>query len=268
MPLTDQAAVINTEKLEALSAVEKAASAGRANSRCPTIHCGAGVVTKRVMEAADSCRPGVRGRSDLGRRLHHRRQRGDERGRQEGRAVGHRAGQPGVVAHGHAGCRLDRSHPPQPQPRQDPRCRPRPPSKSAALPPTARRRRARRKSSTIPGSRFRKTGLGKDVTDKFLAGLPGIQKEGCDGMITSARFILHRMPAHTRTVCLEFFGQRARRHAGDRRDQGLLRRPSRHPARRPGAPRRALREGGRLRHQGAARRAAEHGAADRRGVGQ
>jgi len=59
---------------------------------------------------------------------------------------------------------------------------------------------------TIPGSRFRKIGLGKDVTDKFLAGLPGIQKEGCDGLITSARFILHRLPAHGRTVCLEFFG--------------------------------------------------------------
>ncbi|MEO8330798.1 MAG: FAD-binding and (Fe-S)-binding domain-containing protein, partial [Gallionella sp.] len=54
---------------------------------------------------------------------------------------------------------------------------------------------------------FRKAGLGKDVTDKFLSGLPGIQKEGCDGIITSARFILHRAHAHTRTVCLEFFGQ-------------------------------------------------------------
>jgi FAD/FMN-containing dehydrogenase/Fe-S oxidoreductase len=58
----------------------------------------------------------------------------------------------------------------------------------------------------IPGPVFRKEGLGKDVTDKFLAGLPGIQKEGCDGLITSARWIVHRMPAHTRTVCLEFFG--------------------------------------------------------------
>jgi FAD/FMN-containing dehydrogenase/Fe-S-cluster-containing hydrogenase component 2 len=58
----------------------------------------------------------------------------------------------------------------------------------------------------IPGSMFRKEGLGKDVTDKFLAGLPGIQKEGCDGLITSARWILHRMPDHTRTVCMEFFG--------------------------------------------------------------
>ncbi|HYF43323.1 MAG TPA: FAD/FMN-binding oxidoreductase, partial [Ramlibacter sp.] len=58
----------------------------------------------------------------------------------------------------------------------------------------------------IPGQRFRKEGLGKDVTDKFLSGLPGIQKEGCDGLITSARWVVHRMPAHTRTVCLEFFG--------------------------------------------------------------
>ena len=58
----------------------------------------------------------------------------------------------------------------------------------------------------IPGSTFRKEGLGKDVTDKFLAGLPGIQKEGCDGLITSARWIVHKMPAHIRTVCLEFFG--------------------------------------------------------------
>jgi hypothetical protein len=58
----------------------------------------------------------------------------------------------------------------------------------------------------IPGKLFRKEGLGKDVTDKFLAGLPGIQKEGCDGIITSARWVVHRMPAHVRTVCLEFFG--------------------------------------------------------------
>jgi len=58
----------------------------------------------------------------------------------------------------------------------------------------------------IPGAQFRKHGLGKDVTDKFLAGLPGVQKEGCDGLITSAVFVLHRMPAHLRTVCLEFFG--------------------------------------------------------------
>src|SRR5579859_5189463 len=65
----------------------------------------------------------------------------------------------------------------------------------------------RRERLHIEGAAFRKAGLGKDVTDKFLGGLPGVQKEGCDGLITSARWVLHRMPKHTRTVCLEFFGQ-------------------------------------------------------------
>lgn len=64
-----------------------------------------------------------------------------------------------------------------------------------------------RETLVIPGATFRKVGLGKDVTDKFLAGLPGVQKEGTDGLITSARWVLHRMPKFTRTVCLEFFGQ-------------------------------------------------------------
>ncbi|HFD92531.1 MAG TPA: FAD-binding oxidoreductase, partial [Gammaproteobacteria bacterium] len=58
----------------------------------------------------------------------------------------------------------------------------------------------------LPGRAFRHPGLGKDVTDKFLGGLPGVQKEGCDGFITSAVFILHRQPRHVRTVCLEFYG--------------------------------------------------------------
>ncbi len=63
----------------------------------------------------------------------------------------------------------------------------------------------------IPGHELRKQGLGKDVTNKFLGGLPGVQKEGCDGLITSAVFVLHKMPAHIRTVCLEFFGDDLRR---------------------------------------------------------
>lgn len=65
----------------------------------------------------------------------------------------------------------------------------------------------RTETLTIDGKRFRKEGLGKDVTDKFLSGLPGIQKEGTDGLITSGRWILHKMPKFTRTVALEFFGQ-------------------------------------------------------------
>ena len=64
----------------------------------------------------------------------------------------------------------------------------------------------RKERLDIPGKSFRKEGLGKDVTDKFLSGLPGIQKEGCDGLITSARWVVHKMPQYTRTVCLEFFG--------------------------------------------------------------
>ncbi|MCL2075862.1 MAG: DUF3683 domain-containing protein [Betaproteobacteria bacterium] len=59
----------------------------------------------------------------------------------------------------------------------------------------------------IPGKSCRKTGLGKDVTDKFLGGIPGVQKEGTDGIIVAARWALHKMPPVTRTVCLEFFGQ-------------------------------------------------------------
>ena len=73
----------------------------------------------------------------------------------------------------------------------------------------------------IPAASSARKALGKDVTDKFLAGLPGIQKEGCDGLITGALGWLHRMPAHTRTVCLEFFGNPKRLRALDRRDQGL-----------------------------------------------
>ena len=54
----------------------------------------------------------------------------------------------------------------------------------------------------IPGHTFRKTGLGKDVTDKFLSGLPGVQKEGTDGLIVAARWVLHKMPPVTRTVSM------------------------------------------------------------------
>ncbi len=58
----------------------------------------------------------------------------------------------------------------------------------------------------IPTEKMRRPGLGKDVTRKFLEGLPGAQKEGCDGLITSARFMLHRQSSVLQTVCLEFFG--------------------------------------------------------------
>ena len=62
------------------------------------------------------------------------------------------------------------------------------------------------KTIHIHGSQLRKPGLGKDITNKTLEGLPGVQKEGTDGIITSAVFVLHRPYPHQRTVCLEFFG--------------------------------------------------------------
>ncbi len=59
----------------------------------------------------------------------------------------------------------------------------------------------------LPGAGCRKVGLGKDVTDKFLGGIPCVQKEGTDGIVVAARWVLHKMPPVARTVCLEFFGQ-------------------------------------------------------------
>jgi FAD/FMN-containing dehydrogenase/Fe-S oxidoreductase len=59
----------------------------------------------------------------------------------------------------------------------------------------------------IHGHQLRKPGLGKDITNKALQGLPGVQKEGTDGIITSAVFVLQQAYAHQGTVCLEFFGE-------------------------------------------------------------
>ena len=59
---------------------------------------------------------------------------------------------------------------------------------------------------TIQTKDIRKQGLGKDVTNKFMSGLPGVQKEGCDGIIISAEFILHKPLKNINTLCLEFFG--------------------------------------------------------------
>jgi FAD/FMN-containing dehydrogenase/Fe-S oxidoreductase len=59
----------------------------------------------------------------------------------------------------------------------------------------------------IKGSELRKPGLGKDVTDKMLKGLPAVQKEGTDGIIIDATFILHPKLKHERVIVLEFFGR-------------------------------------------------------------
>jgi len=59
----------------------------------------------------------------------------------------------------------------------------------------------------LRGDQIRKPNLWKDITNKALGGVPGLQKEGTDGVITSAEFILHRAYPETLTACLEFFGE-------------------------------------------------------------
>jgi FAD/FMN-containing dehydrogenase/Fe-S oxidoreductase len=59
----------------------------------------------------------------------------------------------------------------------------------------------------LRGDEIRKPNLWKDITNKALGGVPGLQKEGTDGVITSAEFILHRAYAQSTTACLEFFGE-------------------------------------------------------------
>jgi FAD/FMN-containing dehydrogenase/Fe-S oxidoreductase len=59
---------------------------------------------------------------------------------------------------------------------------------------------------TLMGSEIRRGGLWKDITNKTLKGLPGLQKEGTDGVITSAEFVLYPKYEASATLCLEFFG--------------------------------------------------------------
>jgi len=205
VPLDKFSAVINTEKLETLSAVEHLTLPGLGKP-CATIHCGAGVVTKRVMEAAEAgdlvfaVDPTSADSSCIGGNV--AMNAGGKKAVLWGTALDNLASWRMVTPDGlwmnieRLDHNLGKIHE----------------VTSASF--RISRFKADGKSEhgaseilTIPGSAFRKAGLGKDVTDKFLSGLPGIQKEGCDGIITSARFILHRAHAHARTVCLEFFGQ-------------------------------------------------------------
>ena len=62
------------------------------------------------------------------------------------------------------------------------------------------------KQIQLRGTDIRKKGLWKDITNKTLGGVPGLQKEGTDGVITSALFVLYPKYEETTTLCLEFFG--------------------------------------------------------------
>ena len=205
IPLTELSAVINTEKLEQLSGIEMLRLPG-VDSEVTTIHCGAGVVTRRVMEAAEQAGlafavdPTSADASTIGGNV--AMNAGGKKAVLWGTALDNLVSWKMVTpdATWLEVTRLDHNlgkiHDIE-MARFEIRRYARD-GKSEIVPPEI---------LEIPGEHFRKVGLGKDVTDKFLSGLPGIQKEGCDGLITSARFVLHRLPEFTRTVCLEFFGQ-------------------------------------------------------------
>jgi FAD/FMN-containing dehydrogenase/Fe-S oxidoreductase len=203
VPLTWKSAVINTEKLETMSEVELVPLPGVA-APVPTVYSEAGVVTQRVADAAEragyvfAVDPTSAEASCVGGNV--AMNAGGKKAVLWGTALDNLASWKMVTPEAkwlevvRLNHNLGKIHDVEVA------------SFELRHFDASGRKLERTERLDIPGKVFRKEGLGKDVTDKFLAGLPGIQKEGCDGLITSARWIVHRMPAHVRTVCLEFFG--------------------------------------------------------------
>ncbi|MDP5238601.1 DUF3683 domain-containing protein [Uliginosibacterium sp. 31-16] len=205
VPLTANSVVINTEKLIDIGKVDFATELPGVAQPYATVFTGAGVVTRRVMDLADdsglvfACDPTSADASCIGGNI--AMNAGGKKAVLWGTALDNLASWRMVTPDGNwleverLNHNLGKIH-----------------DQAEVLFrlkrfDTSGKKLLAEEFLTIPGERFRKVGLGKDVTDKFLGGLPGIQKEGCDGIITSARWILHKMPPHTRTVCLEFFSQ-------------------------------------------------------------
>ncbi len=203
IPLTWKSAVMNTEKLEAMTEVEMFDLPGVAN-KIPTIWTEAGVVTQRVADAAErggfvfAVDPTSAEASCIGGNI--AMNAGGKKAVLWGTALDNLASWRmvtpdaewlDVVRMDHNMGKIHDAEVATFELRY---------FKADGKTPI------RTETLVIPGKSFRKEGLGKDVTDKFLSGLPGVQKEGCDGLITSARWVMHRMPTHTRTVCMEFFG--------------------------------------------------------------
>ena len=207
VPLSARSAVINTEKLDRCDEVERIRLPGL-DDEVPTVLTQAGVVTRRVAEAAErsgfvfAVDPTSADASCVGGNI--AMNAGGKKAVLWGTAVDNLAWWRMVDPEGNwlevsrLGHNLGKIH-------DAGMARFELVWKDGSRPP-AQARELRREVLEIEGSRFRRAGLGKDVTDKFLGGLPGVQKEGCDGLITSARWVVHRMPGCIRTVCLEFFG--------------------------------------------------------------
>jgi len=204
VPLDAHCAVINTEKLEDLSGVEHVELPG-VDGKVPTVRTGAGVVTRRVSDLADAnglafaVDPTSQDASTIGGNI--AMNAGGKKAVLWGTALDNLASWRMVTPQAdwleveRLDHNLGKIHD-----QETVRFR------ISRYEADGRTAKGGPEVLEMPGSTFRKIGLGKDVTDKFLSGLPGVQKEGCDGLITSARFVLHRMPSQVRTVCLEFFG--------------------------------------------------------------
>jgi FAD/FMN-containing dehydrogenase/Fe-S oxidoreductase len=204
VPLDPHSAVINTEKLDAIGAIEMRDLPG-VDGQVPTIRVGAGVITRRVSELADAeglafaVDPTSQDASTIGGNI--AMNAGGKKAVLWGTTLDNLAAWRMVTPQGEwldierLNHNLGKIHD-----QQEVQFR------LTRYDSSGRRVIGEPQLLSMPGQALRKQGLGKDVTDKFLSGLPGIQKEGCDGLITSARFILHQMPKQLRTLCLEFFG--------------------------------------------------------------
>jgi hypothetical protein len=198
IPLTDRSAVINTEKLERLGAVERSKLPGL-DYEVATIFSEAGVVTRRVTEAAEhaglvfAVDPTSLDASCIGGNV--AMNAGGKKAVLWGTALDNLAWWRMVDPQGdwleitRLAHNMSKIHDVDVASFDLKWYKP----KQMHLDGTMRGDPFRSERLDIPGRRFRKQGLGKDVTDKFLAGLPGVQKEGCDGLITSARWVLHRV---------------------------------------------------------------------------
>jgi FAD/FMN-containing dehydrogenase/Fe-S oxidoreductase len=204
IPLTPLSAVINTEKLDQHTGVQMRTLPGVAR-QVATIECGAGVVTRRAMEAASeaglefACDPTSADACCIGGNV--AMNAGGKKAVLWGTALDNLASWR-MVTPDATWMEIERLDHNLGKIHDIEMAR----FKISRYDIDMKTLLAEPEIIEIPGPSFRKVGLGKDVTDKFLSGLPGVQKEGCDGLITSATFILHRMPKHVRTIALEFFG--------------------------------------------------------------
>ncbi|RMH21294.1 MAG: DUF3683 domain-containing protein, partial [Gammaproteobacteria bacterium] len=203
VPLNETSAVINLEKLESLGEIIYQNLPG-VDEKVPTIHAGAGVITRRVSDQAAkkglvfAVDPTSQDASTIGGNI--AMNAGGKKAVLWGTTLDNLYSWKMVTPDGdwlvveRQNHNLGKIHDQETVT-----------FKLTRFETDGKTRKGEPEILSMPGQSLRKEGLGKDVTDKFLSGLPGIQKEGCDGLITSGVFVLHKMPEFTRTVCLEFY---------------------------------------------------------------